>query len=116
MLFYWIACLSKILGWAVLLWLSYNFIDIESDFFWWVALNVVGSGLLVWGSLFLIFYFISRFFSTTSNEQLAHRIYIYMMLVALYVMTNLSIIFLDFWNKTLALIILLLFIVLWFII
>lgn len=103
----------KLIIWAIIVYISYNYINLDKDFIIGVITMWVGIFTIIWSISFFIFLWILLLL--WKKEKAWITAYKYTGLFAFYLLTNFFLISFNFWNKWIWILILIAFLILWII-
>jgi hypothetical protein len=103
----------KVVLWSIIIYLAYNYIDLNQDFLMWVLIMWLWIFISLWWVSFFILLWIFYLLDKKNIKQATLKAYKYTWLLALYVLTNFLLLSFNFWSKTIAIILLICFAILW---
>lgn len=103
----------KLIIWAIIVYITYNYINLDKDFIIGVITMWVGIFTIIWSISFFIFLWILLLL--WKKEKAWITAYKYTGLFAFYLLTNFFLISFNFWNKWIWILILIAFLILWII-
>ena len=104
----------KLIIWTLIIYLTYNYINLDKDFIVGVSIMWFGIFTLVWSISFFIFLWILLLIWKKQKAWITA--YKYTGLLAFYILTNFLLMSFNFWTKIIWIIILIAFLILWVII
>lgn len=103
----------KLIIWCIIIYLTYNYINLEKDFIIGIISMWIWIFILVWTiSFFLVLWILILIWKKEKAWFIAYK---YTGLLALYILTNFLLIWFNFWNKLIGFILLIAFLILWLI-
>ena len=107
--------LIKILAWASVIYLAYNYIDLSKDFLIWIL--VMGWGIFIFlrGVSFFLLWGILSIFNKNYKWNILTA-YKYTGLFAFYILINFLLLGLNFWNKWIGFALTICFLIIWILI
>ncbi len=105
----------KLIIWTIIIYLSYNYIDLSKDFVVWILSMWTWIFITFWAISFFIMLWILKLISKNKNNYLALTSYKYTWLLAFYLISNFFLISFKFWSMWIWIVMLLIFIIMWII-
>ncbi len=103
----------KFIIWSIIIYLSYNYIDLSKDFVVWILSMWTWLFITFWAISFFILLWFLKLISKNKNNYLALTSYKYTGLLAFYLISNFFLISFKFWSMWIWIILLLIFIIMW---
>jgi len=103
----------KLLVGAGIIYLAYNYIDLNKDFVIWVLIMGWGIFLLLWAVAFFILLWIFWLIYKKNVKYAVLSAYKYTGLFASYILANFLLLGFNFWNKAIWIVLLICFVIIW---